>query len=65
MMFMIEEAKADEGDWIGEIIADEPQMVYSSAIGDADNDGENEVVVGLLSSSDEVRMYEKGRDNHL
>ncbi len=42
-----------------DIIGDTPNNVYSVAIGDGDNDGNNEVVIGLHSSSDEVRSYEK------
>jgi hypothetical protein len=44
---------------VEDIIADTPNNVYSVAIGDADNDGKNEVVIGLHSSSSEVRAYEK------
>jgi flagellin-like protein len=39
-------------------ISDEPIAVYFVTIGDANRDGQKEVVIGLKSSTNELRMYE-------
>ncbi len=44
--------------WAETNIADEPTSVDSVAIGDANNDGKNDVVIGMSLTTNEVRMYE-------
>ncbi|UCE36259.1 MAG: hypothetical protein JSW00_12060 [Thermoplasmata archaeon] len=46
-------------DWIERIITDSPETVNAVAVGDADNDGNNEVVVGMDQTTNELRAYEK------
>jgi hypothetical protein len=46
------------GAWIETNISDEPTVVNSIAIGDANNDGLNDVVIGMWNTTYEVRMYE-------
>lgn len=46
-------------DWIERIITDSPETVNAVAVGDADNDGNNEVVIGLDMTNNELRAYEK------
>jgi flagellin-like protein len=46
------------GKWVETNISDEPNGVFSVAVGDANNDGKNEVVIGMDSTTNEVRMYE-------
>jgi hypothetical protein len=47
------------GAWVETNISDEPNHVYSVAIGDANRDGKNEVIIGIGASvTNEVRMYE-------
>jgi hypothetical protein len=45
------------GTWLETNISDEPTTVYSVAIGDANRDGKNEAVIGLSTTTNEVRMY--------
>lgn len=51
--------EAESEDWIERIIGDTPSTVTSVAIGDADNDGKNEIVIGMWGSANELRIYEK------
>jgi hypothetical protein len=44
-------------------IVDTPNHVWSVAIGDADDDGSNEVVIGMMSTTNEVRAYENVAGN--
>jgi len=46
------------GKWVETNISDEDNTVNSVAIGDANNDGSNDVIVGMASITNEVRMYE-------
>jgi hypothetical protein len=47
------------GKWVETNISDEPYDTNSVAIGDANNDGQNEVVIGIAwSIANPVRMYE-------
>jgi hypothetical protein len=46
------------GGWVETNISDTPVYVDSVAIGDANNDGKNEVVIGLSTATNEVRIYE-------
>lgn len=48
-------------DWTSEIIADTPASVTSVAIGDADGESNNEVVIGMVSTTNEVRLYSLDR----
>ena len=47
------------GDWIESIIANPSVTVNSIAVGDVDNDGKSEVVIGMDDTSNELRAYEK------
>jgi hypothetical protein len=49
--------KNQSGAWAETNISDPPNIVRSVAIGDANKDGQNEVVIGLYSTNNEVRMY--------
>jgi len=49
--------KNTSGTWVETNISDENAHVYSVAIGDANNDGQNEVVIGRQSAINELRMY--------
>ena len=53
------EVEADSYDWMEQIICDTDSSVTSVAIGDADNDGVNELIVSLWSPSQQVIAYEK------
>jgi predicted nucleic acid-binding Zn-ribbon protein len=53
------QVEASSESWLEKIISDTPSAVTSVFVGDADNDGENEVVVGTWSATNEVRLYEK------
>ncbi|UCE75188.1 MAG: VCBS repeat-containing protein, partial [Methanomassiliicoccales archaeon] len=53
------EVQASGENWLEKIIEDTPSAVTSVSIGDADNDGSNEVVIGMWDSTNEVRLYEK------
>lgn len=53
------EVKADSQDWMEQVIKDTESAVTSLAIGDADNDGTNEFVVGLWSPTQQVIAFEK------
>jgi len=44
--------------WVETNISDEPSDVRVVVIGDANNDGKNEVIIGLSSGSQRLRMYE-------
>jgi len=47
------------GGWIGtDVSGDLNDNVKSAAIGDPDNDGANEIVIGIGSTDSKVRMYE-------
>jgi hypothetical protein len=46
------------GGWVETILSDLTNSVISVSIGDANNDGKNEVVIGLSSTANETRMYE-------
>jgi hypothetical protein len=50
---------AEAVNWLETRIKDTTSSVTSVVIGDADNDGTNEVLVGLWSPNSEVRMYKK------
>lgn len=62
MFGFVGDVRGAPDDWIERIIADPPENVNSVAVGDADNDGANEVVIGMSSTSDELRIYEKVGD---
>ncbi|TFG96412.1 VCBS repeat-containing protein [Candidatus Thorarchaeota archaeon] len=49
----------EEGEWVEHTIADPDILVLATAIGDLDNDGTNEVALGLMFSDGyELRYYE-------
>ncbi len=47
------------GTWVEDNITDTPTSVQSLGIGDSDNDGMNEVIIGMIGTTGEVRAYEK------
>jgi hypothetical protein len=53
------EVEADSRDWMEQVICDTDSAVTSVAIGDADNDGINEFVVGQWSPTQQVIAFEK------
>jgi predicted nucleic acid-binding Zn-ribbon protein len=52
-------SEAANENWLERYLADIPSPVPALAIGDADNDGINEVVIGTWTPTCEVRVYEK------
>lgn len=44
-------------EWTGQVVADAPNTVFTVAIGDADNDDENENVVGRAQTPHEGRAF--------
>jgi len=50
--------KNKTGGWVETNISDEPNAVFSVAIGDANNDGYKDVVIGIASTNNGTRMYE-------
>jgi hypothetical protein len=49
--------KNQSGGWVEKNISDTPDSIDSVAIGDANNDGSNELVIGMAATTNEVRMY--------
>ncbi|MFX0107831.1 MAG: hypothetical protein ACFE7R_06090, partial [Candidatus Hodarchaeota archaeon] len=45
--------------WVVDNISSAPTDVLSVAIGDADNDGSNDVVFGMMETSNEIRLFKK------
>jgi hypothetical protein len=62
MIGSVPNAEGAPGDWIERIISDPSENVNSIAIGDADNDGFNDVVIGMSSTNNELRIYTKVGD---
>jgi hypothetical protein len=56
--FYVEYASPPYPSFIPKNISDMYETVYSAAVGDANNDGKNEVVVGLYETTNELRIYE-------
>jgi hypothetical protein len=54
-----QEGQATSENWLERYLADIPSPVPASVIGDADNDGVNEIVIGTWTPTSEVRIYEK------
>jgi len=50
--------KNTTGKWVETNISDLPASVYRVAIGDANNDGSQDIVIGLGGATNELRMYE-------
>jgi hypothetical protein len=59
MFGFVGEVEAKPDDWIEEIIANSPVTVNAVAIGDADNDGNNEVVMVMDDTTNNIRAYKK------
>jgi hypothetical protein len=51
--------EATPENWVEKIIKDTPSAVTSVVIGDADNDCNEEVVIGMWSPTNEVRLYKR------
>ena len=59
MISFVPNAEGATGDWIEKIVANPPETVNSVAVGDADNDGNNDVVIGMSSTNNELRIFTK------
>ena len=46
------------GGWVETNISDISADIHSVKVGDANNDGRNDVVIGMASTTNELRMYE-------
>jgi hypothetical protein len=62
MIGLVPNSEGAAGDWMERIIANPSENVNSIAIGDADNDGNNDVVIGMSATTNELRIYTKVGD---
>jgi hypothetical protein len=62
MIGFVPPSQGASADWMERIIANPSENVNSIAIGDADNDGNNDVVIGMSDTTNELRIYTKVED---